>query len=46
MSQIEIFTETISLLFVLDSSTWNHLTVCKQMKSNLFKNKVTYKLFT
>ena len=24
-------------LFVLDSNTWNHLTVCKQMSSSLFK---------
>ena len=24
-------------LFVFDSNTWNHLTVCKQMKSGSFK---------
>ena len=28
----------------IDSNTWNHLTVYKQMNSSLFKN-VTYKLF-
>ena len=29
-----------------DRSTWNHLTMGKQMSSNnLFENKVTYKLF-
>ena len=33
-------------LLVLDSSTWNHLTVCKQMSSGSFENNVTYKLFT
>ena len=26
-------------------NTWNHLTVCKQMRSASFRNKVTYKLF-
>ena len=31
-------------LLVLDNNTWNHLPVCKQMSSGLFKN-VTYKLF-
>ena len=31
---------------MLDSDTWNHLTVCKQMSSNkLLKNKVTNKWF-
>ena len=25
-------------LLVLDSTTWNHLTVCKQMSSDSFKN--------
>ena len=29
----------------LNSNTQKHLTVCKQMDSNSFKNKVTYKLF-
>ena len=28
------------------SVTWNHLTVCKQMISNSFKNKLLYKRFT
>ena len=32
-------------LLVLNSSTWNHLSVCKQMCSGLFKNHVTYELF-
>ena len=32
-------------LLVFDSNTWNHLTLCKQMMSALFKNNVTYKLF-
>ena len=31
-------------LLVLDNDTWNYLTVCKQMGSDLFKN-VIYKLF-
>ena len=30
---------------MLDWNTWNHLTVCKQMSANSFKNKVTNKLF-
>ena len=30
---------------MLDNDTWKLLTVCKQMSSNLSKNKVTYKLF-
>ena len=31
---------------MLDNNAWNHLIVCNQMSSsNLFKNKVTYKLF-
>ena len=31
---------------MLNSNTWNYLTVYKQMSSNnLFKNKVTDKLF-
>ena len=33
-------------LLVLDKNTWNHLTMCKQMGSDLFKNKFTYKQFT
>ena len=33
-------------LLAFDRNTWNHSTVCKEMSSNnLFKNKVTYKLF-
>ena len=32
-------------LLVLDRNTWNHLTVCKEMSFDLFKN-VTSKLFT
>ena len=31
---------------MLNSNTWNHLTVCKQISSNLFKNEITYKLYT
>ena len=30
----------------LDRNIYNHLCVCKQMSSNLFKNKVTNKIFT
>ena len=30
---------------MLDSNTWNHLTVCKQIGSNFLKNKITDKLF-
>ena len=30
---------------MLDSSTYDHLTVCKQMKSNLFKNEATNIIF-
>ena len=30
---------------MLDSNTWNHLTVCKQMSSGSFKNNVAYKIF-
>ena len=30
---------------MLNSYAWNHLTVCKQMSSNLLRNQVTYKLF-
>ena len=33
-------------LLVLNNNTWNHLTMCKQMSSGLFKNKVSYKLFS
>ena len=33
-------------LFVLDNNNWNYLTVCKQISSDLFKDYVTYKLFT
>ena len=29
-------------LLVLNSNTWNHLTVCKQLNSGSFKNTVTY----
>ena len=32
-------------LFVLDSNTWNHLTVREQLSSGAFKNNVTKKLF-
>ena len=32
-------------LLVLDTNTWNHLTVCKQISSNSFKNKITYEVF-
>ena len=32
-------------LLVLDGNTWKHLTVCEQMSSNSFKNKITNKLF-
>ena len=40
-------------LLVFDRNTWNylavckqnqHLIVCKQINSNLFENKITYKL--
>ena len=31
---------------MLNSNTWNYLTVYKQMSSGLFKNDVTYELFT
>ena len=32
---------------ILDSNTWNYLTVCKQVNStNLFKNEITFRLFT
>ena len=31
---------------MLNSNTWNHLTMCKRMNSNLFKDKVNHKLFT
>ena len=31
-------------LLVLDSNTWNHLAVCKQMSSGLFRNNVIFKL--
>ena len=31
---------------MLNSNTWNHLTMCKQMNSDSFKNNLTYKLFT
>ena len=31
-------------LLVLDNNTWKHLTVCKHMGSDLFKD-ITYKLF-
>ena len=30
---------------MLDSNTWNHLAMCKQMSSGLIKNEVIYKLF-
>ena len=30
---------------MLNSNTWNHLTVCKEMSSDSFKNDVTCKLF-
>ena len=30
---------------MLNSNTWNHLTVCKQISSGSFKDNVTYKLF-
>ena len=30
----------------IDRNTWNHLSVYKQMSSDLFKNNVIYKLFT
>ena len=36
----------IILILVLDSNTWKHLTAYQQMTSNLFENKVTYKLFS
>ena len=32
-------------LLMLNSNTWNYLTVCKQMNSGLFKNDITNKLF-
>ena len=38
-------TEPAKQIEVFNYYTWNHLTVCKQMSSGLFKN-VTYKLFT
>ena len=31
-------------LLVLNSNTWNQLTVCKQMSFDSFKNNVTYRL--
>ena len=30
---------------MLNNNIWYQLTVCKQMISNMFKNKVAYKLF-
>ena len=33
-------------LLVLNSFTWDYLTVCKQINSNSFENKTTHKLFT
>ena len=33
-------------LLVLDSNSWNYLTVCKQINSGSFKNNVTNKPFT
>ena len=33
-------------LLVLNSNTLSYLTACKQINSDLFKNKVTYKLFS
>ena len=33
------------LLLLSDTNAWNHLTVCKQMRSNSFKKNVTYELF-
>ena len=33
-------------LLQLDVNTWNHLTVCNQMISKLFKNKRKVKLAT
>ena len=35
----------ILLVLVLNSSTWTHLTVCKQMSSDSFKDNITNKLF-
>ena len=31
---------------MLDNKTWNHLTLCKEIISGLFKNNASYKLFT
>ena len=53
IGQIEMFNHLLYLkqfncvsieLLVLDSNTWNYLTVCKQMTSGLFKD-VIYKQF-
>ena len=33
------------LLSMLNSSTWNHFTVSKNLRSGSFKNNITYKLF-
>ena len=30
---------------MLNSNTWNYLTVCKQMTFNSFNNEVIYKIF-
>ena len=35
----------INIKIIRISSTWNHLTVCKQMSSYSFENKVTSKIF-
>ena len=55
MGQIELVNYALYLkpfnrvqieLSVLDSHTWNHLTMCKQINFDLFKNKIAYKPFT
>ena len=33
-------------LLILQSSSWNYLTVCQQISSKFFKNKITDKLLT
>ena len=33
-------------MILVDRNTWNHLTVCKQISPNSFKNEITYKVFT
>ena len=42
----KLFNREQIILLMLDSNTWNHLTVCKQMRSGLFKILPTNYSFT